>query len=317
MLPAKIILLFALLGVLPCLAANNKCSDVFGGESTRNAEERLAAILGTTNEHFYPKNDYNQLFAKAITEFEPTPENFREALDYFLKVRIKIARGNRNDRDLLAALKSESAQKHFLGKSRDMTNVTSIYAESLYGDLSIRYKELYGLLESRRREGRFNTPDHNELIIRRNKQAKDYETKPSPENSWWLHYEDIDGSGTKRLISGIIMKTDNVSADGIALYGIYNSFSRDVPKIVKHLERLWKRALIANSQREKVAAIAEFEWFFFQSNPLTRAAASIGDVMSLNLQYHLGLPMRTEFKHLDFYALTMTKDEYIEWRLNQ
>jgi len=92
--------------------------------------------------------------------------------------------------------------------------------------------------------------------------------------------------------------------------------NRDVTAIVDHLNSLWNQVLLSQDQSVSRKLIAEFEWWFIVGNPTARGAASLGDILSLSLQLHKGLPIRQEFQHLDWYVLTRNLEDYVNWRMN-
>jgi hypothetical protein len=157
--------------------------------------------------------------------------------------------------------------------------------------------------------GEFTVGADNEITRRYARQAKK-EFQITADRVWWINYETLNGSPNPILVSGSVA----VNSLGEKIFGIYNTFSRDVPSIVRHLKDLWNKILLTEDKLEALSLIAEFEWFFFHSNPIGRAAASIGDVMSLSLQIEKGIPLRSQFVHLDFEALTRDRLSYIQWR---
>jgi hypothetical protein len=95
---------------------------------------------------------------------------------------------------------------------------------------------------------------------------------------------------------------------------VYHSRSRDVPKILRYLEKLWDNILCEPDQKKVVALLSEFEWWFFAANPAGRCGASLGDALSIVLQIRKKLPLRNRFEHLDWEALSRPLEDYIEWR---
>ncbi len=92
---------------------------------------------------------------------------------------------------------------------------------------------------------------------------------------------------------------------------IYKAPDIIIPSILAHLQQLWDKMMADDLDRDqRVSALAEYEWWFFQANPFGRGGASIGDAMSLVAQSKMGLPLRARFEHLDFRALSMTLPEY-------
>ncbi len=72
----------------------------------------------------------------------------------------------------------------------------------------------------------------------------------------------------------------DVEADG--RIRVYNAEHADVPVIMRHLTECWDIVMDgALAVGDRVAALAEYEWWFFQANPFGRGAASMGDAMSL------------------------------------
>ena len=92
---------------------------------------------------------------------------------------------------------------------------------------------------------------------------------------------------------------------------IYKAPDIIIPSILAHLQQLWDKMMADDLDKDqRVSALAEYEWWFFQANPFGRGGASIGDAMSLVAQSKMGLPLRARFEHLDFRALSMTLPEY-------
>ncbi|NTV29596.1 MAG: hypothetical protein HGA80_05905, partial [Candidatus Omnitrophica bacterium] len=97
---------------------------------------------------------------------------------------------------------------------------------------------------------------------------------------------------------------------------LYNATSGEVQAIMKYLDNLWSVVNDLNGLLDdRIAALAEYEWWFFQANPFFRGAASIGDAMSLIAQLKMGLRLRDKFEHVDWPALSMTLPEYLEFRV--
>lgn len=314
----NLILTFLITTFLSKAVLANKCQDLFkNNQQVRTNSElrkKLRKVLSTSNQEFNPKASYARLFADAILDFVPTEDNFIEAVHFFKNIRISIAEKNINDADLLNVLNGETSRLHFLGLNQNSANATSIYPDhGSYAELSRRYTDLYQLLESSFKQEPFAYPSINELTNRLQQQLKSKVNDNDPRRTWRLHYEELDDTGKMYLIGGVV----RVESYGETLYAVYNSFSKDIPKIIRRMEALWKKAINSNDKREQLQLVAEIERFFFWSNPWSRAAASIGDAISLALQVKLGLSLRDEFVHLDFYALSMSKNDYIKWRFKQ
>jgi len=293
--------------------AQMKCSHLF---EHRQSETQFEDIIGAKSNHFDPKPYYVEAFSQALRTLKPKIGNFSEMNLKLRDIRIQIAKKNSKDKDLYVFMKSTSSKDHFEGKLHDKSNVTDLYAEYEYQSATSRYKDLYMKVLNIYDRGGFTDPPVNEYSLRLKKQAGHRAVES--DTHWLLNYETLHGEKKPMLVSAIVAKTNFAVDKKTPLFGVFNSFSRDIPRIKKHMEYLWDKTLSSKTERaEKAKAIAEFEWFYFQSNPWGRAAASIGDILSLSLQNETGLTIRKEFVHLDFDALTLGKDEYVDWRAPQ
>lgn len=99
----------------------------------------------------------------------------------------------------------------------------------------------------------------------------------------------------------------------INIFNIHPTFH---PDILKHLEVMWQKAHRAKRTRKKLAAVAEYEWWFYQANLTRRGAASIGDSMSAILRKSIGLPLE-EYRRRDYDALTLPLKEYVKLRMKE
>jgi hypothetical protein len=275
-------------------------------------DSNLGRILGTSNQAFDPQAFYVERFAKLLQTAKPAVGNFPQLAEDFLKVRIAVARKNKHDNDLLTFLTSEEGKDFAAGRSGDSANATSIYPPGISA-LS-RYDGLYENLLAKDVNGEFTTSDDNEYTRRMARFAK-WKHKVHSDYSWIINYEFIGPKKKAVFISGL--KVVHGTWDGKPLFAVFNSFSKDLPVIKARLAALWDQSLSSNDPSQQRAAIAEFEWLFFNSNPLGRAAASIGDLMSLSLQIATHQKLRDHFVHLDFSALTMSKADYVAWRIPQ
>jgi hypothetical protein len=98
-------------------------------------------------------------------------------------------------------------------------------------------------------------------------------------------------------------------------FKIYHGDSKYVPYVERHLETLWNKAVNKFTPiDERYKALAEFEWWSFQIIPMGRSGAAIGDAMSLIAQISANMPLRNEFRSLDFFALSQTSGEFINFR---
>ncbi len=91
-----------------------------------------------------------------------------------------------------------------------------------------------------------------------------------------------------------------------------------IPDIMAHLGNLW--VLIHNKEEDiekRKKALAEYEWWFFQANPMGRSGAAIGDAMSIIAQIDIGIKLRDRYVHQDFDALSRTLQDYIEERTKE
>jgi hypothetical protein len=96
---------------------------------------------------------------------------------------------------------------------------------------------------------------------------------------------------------------------------ITHSRPKDIPAILKHCEKLWRKALAARNPRKSMQYIAELEWWFFAANPTGRCGASLGTCLSLILQLRTEQNMPSYFRHLDWYSLSHDLSAYSDWRI--
>ncbi len=87
--------------------------------------------------------------------------------------------------------------------------------------------------------------------------------------------------------------------------------------VLNHLYNLGDKVLKTQNYEERVKLIAQYEWWFFNSNPTIRGGASIGDIMSLSMQIKIGMPIRKVYYHKDFEALSMTLEDYTKFVINE
>src|SRR3989338_7792893 len=74
---------------------------------------------------------------------------------------------------------------------------------------------------------------------------------------------------------------------------VFHAGAALIPHIMDHLGLLWRRvhdrSEVLDRRKE---ALAEYEWWFFQSNPKGTAGAAMGDAMSIIAQIALGIKLR-------------------------
>ena len=100
-------------------------------------------------------------------------------------------------------------------------------------------------------------------------------------------------------------------------YDIIHGESEFVPDVEQHLEMLWNKIIEKFTPiDERYKALAEFEWYSFHFIPMVRSGAALGDAMSLIAQIITHMPLRNEFRSMDFEALSRTPGEYIRFRYN-
>ena len=99
---------------------------------------------------------------------------------------------------------------------------------------------------------------------------------------------------------------------------IYHAEGTQVPEIMAYLGRLWE---IIHNKTEKMinrkTALAQYEWWFYQANPMGAAGAAIGDAMSIIAQIAMGIKLRNTYVHQDFDALSLTLDDYVTKRTKE
>lgn len=83
-----------------------------------------------------------------------------------------------------------------------------------------------------------------------------------------------------------------------------------VPLMRGEAQAWWTKAVAEQDPH----ALAAFEWVYYWTNPFGRAAASIGDALSLIVQKRHGFQMRTDFYHQDCEALLMSFEDYVAKR---
>jgi len=101
-------------------------------------------------------------------------------------------------------------------------------------------------------------------------------------------------------------------------YYFVHASSEHVPMIIeKELEPRWERILNAElSMKDRVQALAEFEWLYYWTNPFGRSGAFTGKILSILLQIEMGqnsttlFQMDSNFHRYDQIALMTDLDDY-------
>ena len=98
-------------------------------------------------------------------------------------------------------------------------------------------------------------------------------------------------------------------------YLIYSGLKQDILAIMQELEKVWSGLLMNNlSIDERNRALADFEWLFYQINPLMRGGAALGTAFSVVARLALGMPLPETFVAQDQIALSEERDVYIKMR---
>lgn len=106
-------------------------------------------------------------------------------------------------------------------------------------------------------------------------------------------------------------------------YFIRHPHNRDVPQVMKQAEILWKEAQNEKAPlEERQRAISRLEWLWYWTNPLGRAGALTGDVLSVLLQEkvetdHGDFKMSDSYSNRDLKAFGHSKESYEKARMEE
>ena len=104
--------------------------------------------------------------------------------------------------------------------------------------------------------------------------------------------------------------------DGHLFYLFIHPRNQWISQIRAEATTFWNIAWDANNDMyTRMSAIASFEWLWNWANPFMRSGALTSDALSLVMQKHMGVKMRTQFYHQDCEALLLTFDDYVEKRI--
>jgi len=118
-------------------------------------------------------------------------------------------------------------------------------------------------------------------------------------------------------IPGSFRKYKQVFSRGGAKIHMYHVPYKQSRAVMRALGILWKRILKNPNREDQYKALAEYEWWFFQGNLLGRGGAAMGDAMSIIAQRAIGIPLRTEYRNMDFNALSLPLERYISLRVEE
>jgi hypothetical protein len=236
--------------------------------------------------HHHKSEVYSKLMAQCILEADAQPGNFLPTLKSLIDCRLHVALLTEDD--AVANALADFGFSRLKGKYPTMQSFTSIKKENEsleYLRLKIE-SQLFDFVESAKF---IHFDDRNNRIY-----SREY-TIPDSDYKWT--YTVI------QLAKGTIE--------------IYHAFNKDVPAILEHLSRLWDSVLQAKDFHRQLEQLAEFEWWFVTTNVTARSGAGIGDALSLILQYKTNIPIRHEFRHIDWGILSKPLSKYIIWRVNE
>jgi hypothetical protein len=273
--------------------ANSLCEQIFSPSLNYSSSDLERVIAAPdSNEFSGPSRQYGKIMTEALLNVDPQVNGFNQALKFLVAKRIEVLK-----LDLAKASSPEDkgyfeTQLHYMSDAPDSLMNLRMNGGGDFPNERIqtpvwprkgRYTEFYKLIKE---SGVFK----NEGIYQ----------EWSPPNS----------PNGPRLAAPALKIIDS------GIYMVSHAQNRDVTAIVDHLNSLWNQVLLSQDQSVSRKLIAEFEWWFIVGNPTARGAASLGDILSLSLQLHKGLPIRQEFQHLDWYVLTRNLEDYVNWRMN-
>ena len=101
-------------------------------------------------------------------------------------------------------------------------------------------------------------------------------------------------------------------------YILYAGLEPDVPAIMAELEKVWQSIVLPGlSFIERARRLADFEWLFYQVNPLIRGGAALGTAFSVVARIELGIPLPHTFVAQDQIALAQERVKYVEARTRE
>ncbi len=268
--------------------ANNSCKFELAGSA---ATSRLESILSAPAQDNFagPSGTYGRTMASAIIEFSPTVGGFDHALQYFVSKRLEVIKNDLASATTAAEQKLFEEQLSYMDPNSDsplnkrLAGVGQHRIETSVRENSGRYKEFYKMIKQ------------TGIGFPNGKMA-------------WQRWSPTAPSEGPDLQSAPL----EIVHDGI--YWVKHARNEDVPAIIDHLRLLWDGVIESKNEQRTNELIAKFEWWFIVGNPTARGAASLGNILSLSLQIKKDLRLRKEFIHLDWYALSRSVDEYVQWR---
>jgi hypothetical protein len=226
------------------------------------------------------------VMTEAVTKAEPSTQKFKEILFAVMLSRLKAAWLARSDKKQKIFL--EDVVKYNYLRLSGFNEYRNLLLEN-YTDVgnSDPARKLYAM-----------TLD---LFSRKGSAAEGYYENKTPIGSTGNYY-----------YQHIVHVKSNARG---TYFRIYHASNKILPAIMDHLAVLWGSIIHAENDESRYKALAEFEWWIFQANPMDRGGAAIGDAMSFIAQIETGIPLRQSYDRPDFDALSSTLGEYVQRRV--